>query len=455
VPAIVIMVSLGAQVPVTAATLRVAADGIDSGSCGAQSPCRSISQAMDNAASGDTIYVGPGNYGDVNGDGSFTGPGDEHADPQAGAGRLPNGVPSGCIVCITKPLNIYSEQGAATTIIVNPAPSTYGSTVLIMSPGVDFGALGQGFTITGGSNTGVAINLFFPVLQGVSVSGNIDISDSYGFAFYGNPDEHIPCSLTVPASPGSADCRFPARILIAHNQAVGNGTGFIVATNYCCFDGPAPIIVRDNVALGAGTGFAVAPLGVDYPNGGPAQNVQLVNNAALGGGIGFHANLPGQVADNTAVGNSGAGFYLTPGGARFANNSAIGNGGPGLIVSLTNFYALVPVLAAATFVPFSGNNFIGNDRDRPTTLLGPYQINPGPSAHCGVLLGIFVPEGFPLNPPPPPLLTLTATGNFWGSRDGPSDSGPADAVRGACDQGSVKTLANPFSNKQFAVGPFP
>jgi hypothetical protein len=61
-----------------AATLWTSNVGSDSGSCGASaSPCRSISQAIANASDGDTIWVGPGHYGDVNGDGTFTGPGDE------------------------------------------------------------------------------------------------------------------------------------------------------------------------------------------------------------------------------------------------------------------------------------------------------------------------------------------------------------------------------------------
>src|SRR3974390_1682941 len=137
---------LGRTAPATAASHWVAVNGTDSAVCGSQqSPCRSISQAMANAAAGDTINVGPGHYGDVNGDGNFTGPGDEQPDPNARSGTLPSSVPVGCIVCITKPLHLYSLQAAATTVISSVSGAPYGSTVMIEIDGVDFGAPGRGF----------------------------------------------------------------------------------------------------------------------------------------------------------------------------------------------------------------------------------------------------------------------------------------------------------------------
>ena len=59
-------------------TLWVTNDGKDSGACGSRaSPCRSISQAMENAVDGDTIWVGAGRYGHISGDPNFAGPGDD------------------------------------------------------------------------------------------------------------------------------------------------------------------------------------------------------------------------------------------------------------------------------------------------------------------------------------------------------------------------------------------
>src|SRR5205085_10263251 len=53
----------------SAATVYVANDGVDAASCGGKAtPCRSISRGIANANSGDTLLVGPGRYGDLDGD---------------------------------------------------------------------------------------------------------------------------------------------------------------------------------------------------------------------------------------------------------------------------------------------------------------------------------------------------------------------------------------------------
>ena len=126
--------------PAAAAVLWVTNDGADSSSCGSQTtPCRSISQGIENASDGDTIEVGAGHYGNVSGNVNYTGPGDEH--PRADAG---------CIVCITKGLSIFSVHGAAVTVIDSLPSSPFGTTVMILSDGVHFGQAGGGFTASGG-----------------------------------------------------------------------------------------------------------------------------------------------------------------------------------------------------------------------------------------------------------------------------------------------------------------
>ena len=456
-PAILLIGLLGIDTSAVAGILHVAAYGSDSPTCGLQSPCRSISQAMENAASGDTIYVGPGHYGDVNGDGNFAGPGDEKPDPNAGQ-SIPQAA--GCIVCVTKPLHIYSLQGAATTVIssVPQAHAHYGSTVMIETDGVDFGAAGHGFTITGGSNNGVAIIMTgVPVLHDMSMQGNVDLGDATGFAFYGYPYSlaEVPCAQGPGG--GTADCRFTARVLVADNQAINNQIGIKIETNQCCIFGGGQIIVKDNAALGTGIGFSLTPGGgygqskIAYSAG----NVQVISNVATNGGSGFVAIFSGEFNDNSALNNSGAGFELIPGGAAFYNNSAIGNGGPGVII---HYEFSVPgseypfQVTLNMFTPFAGNNFIGNDRNRPAYSFGPSGINPGPSAHCGVLSGIFLPAGFPVYPPIPPVIQLAAAGNYWGSADGPSSAGPGDTVGGACAQLNTSTLATPFAKTPFPVG---
>ena len=58
--------------------------GVDSASCAFASPCRTISRAVTNASAGDTIIVGPGRYGDIDGDNAFTTSGDEAAEIGSG-----------------------------------------------------------------------------------------------------------------------------------------------------------------------------------------------------------------------------------------------------------------------------------------------------------------------------------------------------------------------------------
>jgi hypothetical protein len=444
---IVVALSLGAAASVSARTLQVEAYGTDSSACGSQSPCRSISQAIENAANGDTILVGPGRYGDVNGDGNFTGPGDEHPETNPANGNVPNAA-EGCIVCITKPVHIYSTQGAATTVIASDPQSAYGTTVMILSPGVDFGSAGHGFTLTGGNQYGVLISLYFPVLENISIVGNIDQGDGNGFTFYGYP-EPPRCGSSVISGP---DCRFPARILIANNQAIGNGVGFSAQVNKSL---AGPIIFINNVALGTGTGFSVGPgfCCTDEAGGWEASQVQVLQNIASGGAVGFDADSVGPIEHNTAVNNSQLGFSLVPDGATFYGNSAIGNGGPGAIVTLYDRNDIVSEpepLSSPLFSSFDANNFIDNDRNRPALSLGGFGINPGPSAHCGILIGIFLAPGFPLGPT---AMQLAAGDNYWGSASGPSSSGSADAVGGACAQDGATTIATPYSKVPFPIGP--
>jgi len=80
--------------PTSAATIVVAANGIDGAACGTKAtPCRTISQGITRAANGDTIVVGPGHYGDLNGDGQLSGPGEETPSD-----------PCTCVISVSKPV---------------------------------------------------------------------------------------------------------------------------------------------------------------------------------------------------------------------------------------------------------------------------------------------------------------------------------------------------------------
>jgi len=426
-------------------TLWVGNDGADAGNCGARtSPCRSISQAIENASNGDTIEVGEGRYGDITGTGTFSGGGDEHGQ------LFPRDV--GCIVCVTKALRILSLHGAAVTLIQGVANSQFNSTVVIAHDGVTFGGQGQGFTLTGSNQAGLTVitnvdNDFttINIVAGIRISGNVDVGDGTGFSYSGPAFVDSPCPF----------CAHTGQVLFSNNEADNNGgTGFHIQLGLR--DGE-PILLENNVARNGGTGFFTSG-GISGESGitqNGAGNVSFLNNVSIGNGNGYSAFAPGDIRDNTATGNSGYGFYIVPGGNLFTGNSAVGNGGPGVIVqySLDGESPDVADLgpsAIPRFRSFSGNNFYGNDRNRPLLQFSVPAVtvsnaiyNPGPGAHCGVLnMGALIGplEGISI-----PAITLNASGNYWGSTKGPSATGPGDAAGGACDQNNVTTVFKPFA----------
>lgn len=432
-------------------------NGADSPSCGSKTkPCRSISQAIENASADDVIEVGAGRYGNVTGGGTFSGPGDEHSQLIAAAPSSEEfGQQMGCIVCITKPLQIYSLHGAAVTIVEGTPSSMYPATVLIASPKVVFGAPGAGFTVTGGNAIGVDVDQNFLVNrlgQNITIEGDVDLGDHTGFSFTGQEFTDRPCP--VP------QCQPTAQVLLANNEPDDNlGTGFAVAVR--AFFGPGGVALRDNVARGAGTGFSVAT-GFQSEDGSArsAGNVSLVGNVAAHNGLGFSTNLSGLMQANTAVGNLQAGILVVPSGrATFRGNSSIGNGGPGVIVNFSadRFDNEVDDQSHA-FQVFNQNNLYGNDRHRPPLLIAlpndssGLGLDPGPSAHCGVLnvgavAALMGPGAFG----PIPTEKIPATGNYWGSLSGPSSTSVGDAAGGVCDQNGGVTVAKPFATVAFGI----
>jgi hypothetical protein len=446
------LLTLAGNVCAAGVTWRVTNDGTDSASCGnPASPCRSISQAMENASAGDFVSVGAGIYGNISGDGSFTHPGDEH--PQLLPHHRVSAQPSGCIVCITKPLKVLSLHGAASTIIVGTAASGYPATVQIASPGATFGNVGHGFTITGTNSIGVYVDQDVGAVlqQNINIGGNVDIGDGIGFAFNGLEFRDRPCP--------DPSCTATATVFFTNNEATGSGTGFYLQDN--AYTGTA--VFKNNVASGGGSGFLVET-GTQSISGAAVGvgNVSLSNNvAAHNSGYGFSLAQTGPIVGNSAFANSAAGFLVVP-GAVFQGNSAIGNGGPGLIVQASadvfDDYNNDP---QDQFRVFNHNNFYGNDRNRPALVLvepngGGPGVSPGPSAHCGILnvgKAAAVPGApGPVNgDAPSPVIVQKATDNFWGSAKGPSPTGPGDAAGGACDQNGGVTISKPFATVEFAI----
>lgn len=154
-------VALGGQAE--ARTLHVANNGSDSSVCGDKDrPCRSINQAITNARAGDGIVVGPGRYGDLNGNGIFGEPGEE--------------------LLINKRVTLTSRDGALTTVLDGGGVASI--PVEITASGVVFGRPGHGFLITGGRGTGLRCS--FNTIN-VRVAGNVATENGGdGFAFNGN-----------------------------------------------------------------------------------------------------------------------------------------------------------------------------------------------------------------------------------------------------------------------------
>lgn len=441
-----------------AASLMVANDGTDSSSCGSSSePCRSISQAIMNAPANATIWVGAGRYGDVSRTGTFTVPGDEQATllPYNDFGFR------GCIVCINKPVRVYSTSGAAMTTIDSGPSRAFDMTVDVTADGAVFGAVGHGFTVIGGNAIGVAVDLEhwrYTSRFGVTVTGNVDVGDGRGFVVNG-PDGCNPGLVgCVCPPPGFGACGWHGAITLWGNEAINNGTGFSVEPKLVIFQPglPLPYLVQENVARGAGVGFFVQPGYVecdDCFDNGTASEVLTVHNVATNGVVGFSLTRAGSIRDNMASNNSQYGFFLEETGA-FVRNSAISNAGPGVVIldEAVECCNQQPVAYPA----LSANNFIGNDRNRPALSFGgyggaPYDFSAGPSANCGVLNMGAIGQSLNLaglhGPPAPPVpsVTLHATQNFWGSAAGPEPNGPGDAAGGACDQYSAITLSKPFA----------
>jgi hypothetical protein len=444
-------IMIGSVAPAAAASFNVANDGADSATCGAEtSPCRSISQAIANASDGDTILVGAGRYGNVSGNPNFGGPGDEQPSTPYQT--------EGCIVCVTKAVHIFSIHGAAVTIIQGSSTTPYRSNVMIFDDGVTFGRAGGGFTITGGNDNGLTIVGQPNSIRNVTVAGNVDVNDVTGFLFFGVQFHQI---IGCP----EGECLQNAQFLLSDNEAIGNSVGFNLTTNVD--GGPGQLIVRNNMTVGAGTGFVAAGgcgdgACIDVAS---ANIVQLIDNVAANGGTGFATNLSGLIEGNTAIGNSGPGFLVTPGYLQiFQSNSAIGNSGPGVVVE---FSPSDQILQFTAFASFSNNNFYGNDRNRsPTFSVSPIGFpinvspqgayNPGPGAHCGVLnVGALAAllEGQVVSPSP--VIKLQAGNNFWGSTSGPQSNGPGDAVGGVCDQNGGVTLAKPYATIPFGITSWP
>jgi hypothetical protein len=255
-----------------AAKFSVANNGIDNPTCGSSNaPCRSISQAIAHANAGDTIIIGPGRYGALNGDGTFSAPGDEAAEVGGGCA---------CMIKIDKPLALTSSDGAAVTVLDVGGADISG--VVIRADGGVFGQPGRGFTIANARRFG----LDFEVSNG-SVAGNMAMNNgangNHAFAIFGNGNT------------------------IQENVALGNAsTGFEI-------DGSG-VLVSDNVAAGNRVGFQISGSG-QFTHNVASSNVD--HGLTVSGGF--------DISRNAVIGTRGEGVGIG-GPVTFTENNIFGNG---------------------------------------------------------------------------------------------------------------------------------
>lgn len=315
----------------------VAVHGSDGAGCGTKlAPCRSIGAALAQALPGDTVEVGPGRYGDLDGDGAFD-PGEEA--PQVDSG-------CDCLVHVNAPVRVISREGAGATVI--DAGGLPVNVVRVDADGAAFGAPQHGFTLTGsGDGEGLRVGG-----EGVRVEANLSVGNDQGFQINGD------------------------RFFFAGNRMVGNAG---IGVDFEAEDG----VARGNSAIrNGGGGFEIetrdrvegnfAALNDNDDTSFELQGSDNVvrGNAALGGSIGFdlgtrsllegnaaNANQRGIVIDslenvvrgNQVVGNHASGVLVEAGGSgEIRGNSLYGNGstdlGEGLNCGVAHLDPLVPPL---------------------------------------------------------------------------------------------------------------
>jgi hypothetical protein len=378
----------------------VANNGTDAPTCGAQSkPCRSITQAMANAATGSIIVVGPGRYGDLNADGKFDAAGEErpqNREYQPGVGAP---VTLNCVVCILKPLQFVSTLGAEATVI--DAGNAPYNAVQIVGKNVYFGDVGRGFTLMhartdGDGNGGDGLLL---LAGGARIKGNVaTANDGCGFSLvpggeslYGHPSNGL----------GGSD------VTASNDTSIANGCGFHLVS------------YSSNVILSNSTAVANTGIGVDIEGNGAHV---LTTSRVSGNGLGLYVmGGPFQITHNVVAANNSVALSF---GDRLELDNPITTLSRNDIVGNSVGLSLYQSTAA---LKVSENNIYGNGTD---------------GSNCGITVS---------------LTGADARNNYWGAPTGPGPD-PADQVgqeplcNGALtdDAGSVPRTT-PFSKEPFSI----
>ena len=409
VSAIGLLVAAVQSMPVAAATGTtwwVTNQGVDSSSCGSRAkPCRSINAALDRAVDGDVIEVGAGSYGDLNGDGAFNAPGEEHYST--------DNEGHSCLVCITKAIKLLSLHGADDTIISAGNSRNVDYVVEIISSGVTLGSTGGGFTVTGGGRSGVHIGYISTGDKIVGNTANGNVGAGFDVEVV---DESSPYPFDVPVS----------QFVFDGNTATANAVGFAVSHDET-HPIPERVVFTGNVATGNSSyGFGLS-------------------------GIGFELKFIGNVANN-----NGGGVYIGGNSYEIRNSSMMGNRGPGILINgrtggsfllITGNSIIGNQGAGIYLLPDAQANFIQKNNIYGNLSAGPPGIPGGPSVGSTLNCGI-VNTGFVIGGPE----TTLAIQNYWGSSSGPG-ADPADNAGKGCDFNGGTTVAKPFATTAFAISP--
>lgn len=310
------MCGFGAIKPMTAygEVLRVENYGADSTMCGSKdNPCRSLSQAILNARDGDKLLVGPGRYGNLNGDADLDDLGEEAAKPFCGS------VSGAGIICVDKRISIRSTHGAAVTVLdaggVDMADLT--AVVFIASDKVRFGKVNGGFSIFGSTKIGlIAKQTNKVIIEGNTVVGEGNTvettegnSTRFGIYVIGERGRVTVSNNTVRNYSGSGFRVLGSgqgRVKLLNNHATKNiFSGFYILGN-------APHVIRNNVSSkNERSGFAVHGEGYKVIENKATAN--RLEGFLVGSGSFEYSSSNFSIVKNSAIGNRGIGFHFLQG----------------------------------------------------------------------------------------------------------------------------------------------
>ena len=268
-------------------TLTVSNYGVDNSNCGAAtSPCRSISQAITNAPLGAQIVVGPGRYGDLNGDGAFGGEGEEQGSRESCL----------CVVNINKRVTVISRDGALQTVI-DGSGSTW-AVVSITARAAVLGSSQHGFTITGSTQVGGVVvtadrsaYIVGNIIRDNAGSPGIELQAGTGHQIFANTVTHNAHGIVVLSSTSQISGNYVSessnvgifvdgtRNMLENNVVFNNLYGFQVTG--------VGHLVRRNSIIGNHLGGITVNAVSESP--GETRDIQILNNNIYGNSTRFDA----------------------------------------------------------------------------------------------------------------------------------------------------------------------